>query len=146
MSGKRNNAFITRGRPFEKGNPGRPKGSRNKTTIACENLMEGEAEGLTRKVIELAQSGNSVALRLCMERIYPIRKGRLINLDLPMLENATGIVVALGDILNAVSEGEITPDEGLIVSNLLEIQRRGIETAEIEKRVEVLERGETNNG
>ena len=143
MSGKRNNASITRGRPFEKGNPGRPKGSRNKTTIACENLMEGEAEGLTRKVIELAHSGNSVALRLCIERIYPIRKGRLINLDLPMLENATGIVVALRDILNAVSEGEITPDEGSIVCNLLEIQRRAVETAEIEKRVEVLESGKS---
>lgn len=29
---------------FMKGAPGRPRGSRNKVTIACENLLEGEGE------------------------------------------------------------------------------------------------------
>lgn len=32
-----------RGRPFEKGNPGRPRGSRNKTTAALEALLDGQA-------------------------------------------------------------------------------------------------------
>ena len=43
----------TRGRPFEPGNPGRPKGSRNKATLAAEALLDGEAEALTHKAIEL---------------------------------------------------------------------------------------------
>ena len=51
-----------RGRPFEPGqsdNPsGRPKGARNKATIAVEALLDNEAEVLTRKVIELALAGN----------------------------------------------------------------------------------------
>src|SRR4051794_36945675 len=41
-----------RGRPFERGksaNPsGRPKGSRNKTTMAVEALLDGEADTITR--------------------------------------------------------------------------------------------------
>jgi hypothetical protein len=78
----RNNASVTRGRPFERGNSGRSIDTRNKTTVTCETLMMGETEagGLTHKVIELAHSGDSAALRLCMERIYPVRKRSLINL------------------------------------------------------------------
>jgi len=33
----RKNASNTRGRPFKKGNPGRPKGARNRVTVACES-------------------------------------------------------------------------------------------------------------
>src|SRR5690348_2496063 len=48
-----------RGRPFrpgESGNPaGRPRGARNRTTLAAEQLLDGEAEVLTRKAIELAK-------------------------------------------------------------------------------------------
>ena len=54
-----NNASVTRGRPFPKGNAGRPKGARNKVTVAVESLLDGEAEGLTRK-----------AIRTCHERRY----------------------------------------------------------------------------
>ena len=39
---------------FTKGNPGRPRGARHKTTLAVEALLEGEAEGLTRKAVEPA--------------------------------------------------------------------------------------------
>jgi Family of unknown function (DUF5681) len=45
------NAF----QPGQSGNPaGKPKGTRNKTTLAVEALPDGEAETLTRKAIELA--------------------------------------------------------------------------------------------
>ena len=136
----RNNVPVTRGRPFKKGNPGRPKGSRNKTTIACENLLAGEAKGLTRKVIELAYSGDSSALRLCMERIYPVRKGSLLNFALPRVDVASDIVSALGVTVDAVFQGEITPDEASALAGLLETKRKAIETVEIERRIEALER------
>jgi hypothetical protein len=51
-----------RGRPFEpgtSGNPnGRPRGSRNKTTLAIEALFEGESEAITRKLLEMAKEGD----------------------------------------------------------------------------------------
>lgn len=47
-----------RGQSFRRGksgNPaGRPRGARNRATLAAEALLEGEAEALTRKAIELA--------------------------------------------------------------------------------------------
>ena len=56
---------------FTSGNVGRPKGARNKQTLAIESLLEGQAEALTQTAISKALNGDSMALRLCMERIAP---------------------------------------------------------------------------
>lgn len=56
---------TARGRPFVTGNPGRKPGSRNRTTIVAAALLEGEAEALTRKAIELALAGDVVMLNFC---------------------------------------------------------------------------------
>ena len=61
-------------KPGQSGNSkGKPKGARHKTTLAVSELLDGEAEVLTRKAIELAMDGDTVALRLCLERIAPRR-------------------------------------------------------------------------
>ena len=73
----------------QSGNPGgRPKGSLNKATLASQALLDGEAEALTRKVVELAKEGHPVALRLCLERLLPPRKDRPINFTLPKIKGA----------------------------------------------------------
>src|SRR5215217_606904 len=86
MSRDRNNGPET-GQPsrpgaFRRGNPGRPPGARNKATLAALALLEGEAEALTRRCVELALAGDVTALRLCLERLLP--KGRPVRLPLPM--------------------------------------------------------------
>src|SRR5205823_562155 len=76
---------TTKGR-FKKGvsgnSAGRPIGSRNKTTVACEQMLDGEGEELIRIAVKSAKQGNIHALRLCLERIVPPRKERCINLEL----------------------------------------------------------------
>jgi hypothetical protein len=64
----------------QSGNPnGRPKGARNKATLAAEALLDGEAEAITRKAIEL----DITAIRLCLERIIPARRDRVAAFTLP---------------------------------------------------------------
>src|SRR5215472_5185933 len=73
----RNNGSETgrdEGGRFQPGNPGRPKGARHKATLAAEALLDGEAEGLTRKCVEAALGGDMAALRICMDRILPPAK------------------------------------------------------------------------
>ena len=60
-----------RGRPFQAGNPGRPLGSKNRTTRLVEQLLDGEAEAITRKFLELALAGNPKCLQLCLDRLLP---------------------------------------------------------------------------
>jgi hypothetical protein len=136
---QRKNARRTRGRPFQPGNPGRPKGARHKTTLAIEALLAGEAETLTRKAIEMAKGGDMAALRLCLERIAPPRKDRTLAFALPSVDPAADIVTASGALLLAVAEGELTPSEAGELSKVLDGHRSAMTTVELEARIAKLE-------
>lgn len=129
-----------RGKPFTKGqsgNPaGKPKGVRNRSTLAAEALLDGEAEQLTRKAIELALAGDTIALKLCLERILPPRKDRTVMFSLPALENADR-ASSITAILEAVSQGRITPGEAEMVVKLLDVRDRagGTEDPQINRLV-----------
>jgi hypothetical protein len=139
MSDERNNAGTTRGRPFEPGNPGRPVGARHRVTRACEALLEGQHEELTQKAIAKALEGDTVALRLCLERLVPARKDAAISFDLPRVRTAAEAVEASAAVLAAVGGGDITPDEGSRVMALLVAHKSIIEVADLETRVLALE-------
>jgi hypothetical protein len=128
-----------RGKPFEKGqsgNPnGRPEGSRNKVTLACEELLEGEAETLTRKAIERALEGDIQALRLCLERVCPVRKGRAVAFDLPAEMDLGSLTTTTALLIRSVAASELTPEEAQTVASLLETHRRAVETIDIEERI-----------
>ena len=64
---------------FVSGNTGRPKGSRNRATIAIESLLQGQAEALTQTAVAKALEGDSVALSLCMDRIAPAPKDQPVS-------------------------------------------------------------------
>jgi len=91
----RNNVAKTRGRPFKLGNPGPPKGARHKATIAASSALDGEGEALIRKAVELALARDTVALRLCLERILPPRRERPVCFRLPTLQSPADAAAAM---------------------------------------------------
>src|SRR5215207_7603106 len=93
----------TRFRPGQSGNPaGKAKGTRHRATRAAEALLDGEVEALTRKAVDMALAGDTVAMRLCLDRIMPARKDRHIPFSLPKLETAEDAVKATAALVNAV--------------------------------------------
>ena len=127
------------GKPFKKGNPGRPSGSRNKVTLAAEILLDGEAEKLTRKAIELALAGDTVALRLCLERIIPARRDRPVRFMFPKKTSGDEIADIMRNVLDSVATGELTPSEAQSVAAVVEGWRRAKEVGEMEDRLSTLE-------
>jgi Family of unknown function (DUF5681) len=121
-----------RGRPFVKGrsgNPrGRPPGARNKKTLAAAVLLDGESEALTRKAVELALAGDPTALRLCIERILPPCRERAVRFELPPIENAADVSVAMNAVTSALPRGLITPGEAERIANVVETFARAIDT------------------
>jgi Family of unknown function (DUF5681) len=100
------------------GNPaGKPKGARHRTTVVAEALLDGEAEVITRKVIDLALAGDISALRLCLERLIPPRKDRPVEFDLPQVSTSADAAKAALSILRATAEGSLTPSEAEILSS-----------------------------
>jgi hypothetical protein len=122
------------------GNPaGPPHGTRHRATRAAEAILEGEVDKLTRKAVELALAGDTTAIRLCLERVLPARKDRTIALALPPVEGTPDPTVITGALLAAVATGELTPGEASELAKLVEVHRRTIETADLERRLAVLE-------
>ena len=124
---------------FAVGNSGRPKGSRNKATIAIESLLQGQAEALTQTAVTKALEGDSMALRLCMDRIAPAPKDQPVSFRLPKMKSALDVSEAAGSVLTAVSEGELTPIEASRVMGLVDSYRRTLDLTEIEERLQALE-------
>lgn len=98
------------------GNPaGRPRGSRNRTTLAAQALLDGEAEALTRVAINMALAGDMQALKVCLDRILPPRREPL---DLNV--HRTEFRVDLSEI----ADTEIAALESLML-RLVELDRDG---------------------
>ena len=107
--------------PGKSGNPkGRPKGSRNKATLAAATLLEGEAEEITRTCVALAKAGDMTAMRLCLERILPPQRSRPIELKLPKIETAADLSAAFALVLGAAAAGDLTLEEASTVTGILE--------------------------
>lgn len=128
--------------PGSSGNPaGRPAGARHKATLAVEALLEGEAEALTRKAIELALAGDGPALRLCLERVAPVRKGRPVQLPLPAVKTLSDMADAQSAILAAMASGDVTTDEGADLAKVLEAVGASVARRDLEARIAKLEGG-----
>lgn len=124
---------------FGKGNPGKPRGARNKATQAALALIDGEGEALTRKAIDMALAGDATALRLCLERLAPPRKDAPVRFKLPPMEGAENAAAAMGAILASVASGDLTPSEATSLAGLVDVYRKTLETAELETRLKALE-------
>ena len=124
----------------QSGNPrGKPKGSRNKITLAVQALLEGEAEAISRKAIELAKEGDMTAIKLVLERILPPRKDAPVTFELERTTSMEAIAHAMNRILQATSEGSLTPDEARKIAALIEQQRKNIQSATLEQKLDALQ-------
>jgi hypothetical protein len=137
------------GRPFEPGNKlgrGRPPGSRNRRSVAAQELLDGYAESVIRQSLVVAMKGDHSMLRTLLGYVLPRRR------DLPVKTGTlrTGSTAELSEssqtILKKVASGQLTPSEALVIGELLESRRRIIETEQMETRLRNLEQhlaGET---
>ena len=135
-------------KPGESGNPGgRPPGSRNKATESAELLLEGEAEALTRKAVELALGGDPMALRLCLDRLIPPRRGRKVQLaNAPPVGSVAELSPTMAAITTAATTGEITPGEAAELARVVEIYARAVEVTDFDRRLRELEKEYAESG
>jgi hypothetical protein len=110
-------------------------------SMLAEKLLEDDRDDIVRAVIAAAKGGDSTAMRLCIERLIPVRKGRPVMFDLPAIATAADVTSVLGTVVEAMAQGELTPDEAGTVVGVIEAKRRAIETVEFELRLQKLEEG-----
>jgi hypothetical protein len=126
--------IMARFKKGESGNKnGRPKGALNKSTLAAQELMAGELEGITRKCIEMALEGDLTAIKLILDRSVPTMKPIDQTVSIPAL---SGTLVAQGDqLIQSMAEGEISLGEGTRLISALVSQSKIMLGADIEARL-----------
>ena len=126
---------------FEKGQSGNPAGrlpgTRNRATMLQEMLDDGGA-AIAAKAMELAQAGNIAAIKLCLERLVPLRRN--LGCELPQLNGAGDSVAAVGSILDAVGQGTLAPRDAADLGKVVEVYMRALAATWHEQRLAELER------
>jgi hypothetical protein len=139
--------YRPRGRPWAKGQSGNPagrrRGSRNKATLMAERYLDGEAEGLARKAVEMAYAGDGLALRLCLERMIAPRRERPQPFALPRVETAADLAPAMAAVMAAAARGVITTGQAAEMASVIATRLRAIEVAEFDRHLTALEHGDT---
>lgn len=128
---------------FKKGNSygkGRPQGSRNKCTIAAENLFEEESGAIARQAVEMALNGHPQMIKLIMERVVPIKKSSPIkNLEgMPSVDTVESAGEAAEFILQSIASGKVSPLDGEILSRVLDKRLHALQITEIEDELKAL--------
>jgi uncharacterized protein DUF5681 len=127
-------------RKGQSGNPqGKPKGTKNRATLAAERLLNDDLDNICRKLIEEALTGNVQAIKLVLDRVLPVKRDRDIDVRLPKLQTADDAVKAMSMIIESVSCGNITPSEGEAMSKVIDSFVKAIQAYDVEKRIVNLE-------
>ncbi len=121
------------------GNPaGRPRGSKDRRT-ALRELLLPHAQDLVNRVVELAKSGDTAALRIVIDRlIAPIKATHDPVVLRPLGE---GLSTQGRNVLEAMAAGRLSPDQAVTVMQAITAQVRIVQVDELEKRVRALEEG-----
>jgi hypothetical protein len=128
-----------RGRPFQPGNPGRPRGSKNRVTQTLEQIAEEQAEQLFQTILKQALAGDVPCQKMLLERIWPPRKAQPINVTLPPINSSQDVLAAIAAICKALGEGLLTPDETTALSQVVGRAIQVIEHQDLERRIAALE-------
>jgi hypothetical protein len=137
-----NSAGKQRGKPFkpgQSGNPaGKPPGAKNRATVLAQALFDGEAESLTRKIIELAKAGDMQALKLCIDRLCPPMKAQSapVQVEIPVTDNMSDIA---NSFIKAAAEGRLAPDVAAQMVSAVGTLARVAEVDELKERLIALE-------
>jgi hypothetical protein len=116
--------------PGQSGNPaGKKPGTRNRATVLRAALADGEDTAAARIVIDKALAGDAVAARFIVDRLTPRPRGREIALALPDGATAADVLRCSNATIAAMAAGEITPDEALTVTRVLDGRLRALKAA-----------------
>ena len=89
----------------------------------------------------MALDGDTVAMRLCLERLVPPRKDRPLMFELPPIASPQDHPAVLMAVITAMAGGELTPTEATAFAAVMEQHRRAVETGDLAARIDALEKG-----
>jgi hypothetical protein len=107
--------------------------ARGRTTLLAERLMQDDVENIVGAVLAAARNGDMTAAKIILDRIAPVRRGQCVFIDMPETVRPDDEVAARAEIIREVFSGNLTPAEGVEISNLIEAFVKKLKRAESNK-------------
>ena len=82
----------------------------------------------------MALAGDTVALKICIDRIFPVRRDRPVSFPLPPITSPRDAADIAAAVAEAVAAGHITPSEAAEIGKVIEIYVKAYQTAELVDR------------
>jgi hypothetical protein len=111
----------------------------------AEQLIEGQGKALAQAAVTMALAGDPTALKVCFDRLCPVRRGRPTPFRLPAIATLADLPKASAGLLEAVAAGELTTTEAGDLSKVLDAHLRALELTDIESRLRALEAAQERN-
>jgi hypothetical protein len=130
---------LKKGNPtsFKKGNPnskingslgGRPKGSKNKLSMAMLAGSVGKGQDMLDKAYEMGMAGDTTAMRIFLDKVLPNAKERQIQIDMPVMNSLDDIEPAHNKLIEHINKGDVTLSEADEILKHIEYRRKNYET------------------
>jgi hypothetical protein len=107
--------------------------------VLSEAILENSRDGIVEAIITAAKGGDPTAMRICADRLLPLRKGRPTAFPLPPTGTAADLARAMAEIFRGMAAGELTTDEAAGIAAVIETQRKTIELSDTEVRLRKVE-------
>ena len=142
-SGREKSGRFAPGNKFGQGNPHVRRLTEYRAAVR-EAIQPKYVATVLKKMVKLAvEEGDVAAARVLLERTLGKPKDApdeaFATFELPAISTASDCVTAAGKVLAAVAAGEVGMAEAGQITGMIEVLRRGIETASLEARVAALE-------
>jgi len=102
---------------------------------SAQALLDGRADALISKAVDMALRGDSAALRLCVERTLPTRKEHPVSFNLPAVRSAADAERLMGAVIEAMARGDVTPHQAAEMARPIDVFVRTVVTAGIEREL-----------
>jgi hypothetical protein len=105
---------------------GHEKARKTAEIVNSENA--NNVKEIYKKMVEMAKAGDFNACKYLLDRTIPMRKGARINLHLPEVINTVEeLDEATNQVINMMSDAQISPEEALLICNVIEYRSKVIE-------------------
>jgi hypothetical protein len=120
--------------PGHPGGPGRPRKPVNTAAADLDRLGADVAHELMRLTIERARKGNLKATEMVLQRVWPARRHRPIELDAPAGEGLPHLLGQHAALAEAMMNGEVTPQDAQAATRVLKALQDQLRRADRDKR------------
>lgn len=98
---------------------GRPKGARGQHLLMAEKYLKGFSVKLLDELVRQAMAGDSTAMRLCIERIYPRPLKPPATIELPEMHNRAEMLTTMQGLIAQGARGDVDLSDAVDVVKML---------------------------